>query len=131
MTGERAGLVDGPGRRDQVHQVGPAAVCGDGQATADDLPEHREVGADSESLLGAARCHTEAGDHLVEDQERAVAVAQVPQTREEPLCRSNHAGVAGDRLDDDRGRVTERQRRQRLQVVVGRHEEALAAHHGL
>ena len=65
---ERAGLVDGPDGRDEVHEVGPAAVGADRHPAADDLAEDRQVGADAVAALGAAGADPEPGDHLVEDR---------------------------------------------------------------
>ena len=79
VPGQRAGLVHGPERRQHAHDVGPAAERADRQAAADHLAEAGEVGADAEQLLGAAAGDAEAGDHLVEDQQRADAVALGPQ----------------------------------------------------
>ncbi len=45
----------------------------------------------------------EAGDHLVEDQQDAVPVADRPQPLQIAVRRQQHAGRAGDRLDDHRG----------------------------
>ena len=41
------------------------------QAAADDLAEDRQVGRDAVALLRAAARDAEAGDHLVEDEQRA------------------------------------------------------------
>ena len=79
IAAERAGLVDRPARRDLFHQVALAAIGADRHAAADDLAEGGEVGIDAIQLLGAAERDPEAGHHLVEDQQRAVARAQVAQ----------------------------------------------------
>ena len=47
----------------------------------------------------------EAGDHLVEYQQDAVPVADLAQALEVAARRDQHAGGAGDRLDDHRGDV--------------------------
>ena len=47
----------------------------------------------------------EAGDHLVEDQQQAVLVADRAQPLQVALRRHQHAGGAGHRLDDHRGDV--------------------------
>jgi hypothetical protein len=70
---QRAGLVDRPGRRDQVHDVGAAAVGADRQAAADDLAEAGQVRPHAEDRLRAAGRRAEARDHLVEDEQDAVA----------------------------------------------------------
>ena len=75
------------------------------EAAADDLPEDRQVGPDAEALLRAAAGDAEAGDHLVEDEQRARGVAERAQRLEEPGLRRDAAHVPGDRLDEDRGEV--------------------------
>ena len=45
----------------------------------------------------------EAGDHLVEDQQDAVPVADRAQPLQITLWRRQHAGRSGHRLDDNRG----------------------------
>ena len=52
-----------------------------------------------ESVAEAA----EAGDHFVEDQQNAVAVANRAQLFQITLGRRQHAGRSGHRLDDDGG----------------------------
>ena len=60
-------------------------------------------GRDVVARLRAAAPETEPGDHLVEDQERADAVALGAQPLEESGRRGDDTHVRGDRLDDDRG----------------------------
>ena len=60
----------------------------------------------------------EAGDHLVEDQQDAVLVADRAQPLQVALRRRQHAGRAGHRLDDHRGDgVGAVQRHEPLQLV--------------
>ena len=87
VPAQRARLVDGAGRRELLHHLGAAAERGERQAAADDLPEHRQVGRDAEPLLRAAARDAEAGDHLVEDEQRARRVAEQPQRLEEARAR--------------------------------------------
>ncbi len=86
------------------------------------LREGHEVGPDAE-VLGTepAAQPTEPGDHLVEDQERAVGVAQVPQAREIPGTRRIHTARPDHGLCDDRGHPTGPVRHDRchgIQVVL-------------
>ena len=76
VPAERPGLVDGPDRRELLHQVAPAAERGAREAAAHHLAEDGEVGRDAVALLRPAAGDPEPGDHLVEDQERAVLVAE-------------------------------------------------------
>ena len=63
-----------------------------------------DVGCDPETLGGEGRAQTaKAGDHLVEDEEDAVGVADRPQTFEIALGWDQHPGGPGHRLDDHRG----------------------------
>ena len=100
---ERARLVDVTRGRNSRHDVRSAAESGQRQAAADDLPQHGEVGQDAEPLLRAAAGDPEAGDHLVEDEERAGVVARRPQRLQEPRLGRNDAHVSRHWLDHDRG----------------------------
>ena len=100
---ERAGLIDRTGRRDEPHQIFAAAVGADRQPAADDLAEARQIGNDAAPALRAAGTDAESGDHFVEDQQDAVARADLAQALQKPRLRQHHAHVAGDRLDDERG----------------------------
>ena len=125
MPGERAGLVDVADRREALHQLGPAAERRSGQAAADDLAEDRQVRHDAEALLRAAARDAEAGDHLVEDEQRAARVAEQPQRLEEAGRGRDDAHVAGHRLDEDRGEALAVLRdggRHGVDVVVGQHD---------
>jgi hypothetical protein len=102
---QRARLVDGARRGELVHDVGPPPERGQGKPAARDLAEHGQVGGDAVALLGAAARDPEAGDHLVEDEERAGGVAERAQPLEEPRLRRDDAHVPGDGLDDDRRQV--------------------------
>ena len=94
---ERAGLVDGPGGRDLVHQVGAAAVSADGQTAADDLAQAGEVGLDAVEPLRPAQADAEAGHHFIEDEQRPVLVAQGAKALEVAGRGGHDADVAADR----------------------------------
>ena len=81
---QRARLVHGPVRREHGHHVGPAAERrrAAGRRRSPCRSTYRS-GRDAEPLLGAAAAEAEAGDHLVEDQQRAGRVARGPQALEE------------------------------------------------
>jgi hypothetical protein len=55
-----------------------------------------------EARLRAAERDPEAGDHLVEDQESTVSIADRAQAAQEALYRQHQAHVRGDRLHDHR-----------------------------
>ena len=84
VAGQRAGVEHRAERRQVLHEVDPPADRADRQATADHLAEAREVGPDVVLRLRAARPDPEAGDDLVEDQQRTDAVAFGTETVEEP-----------------------------------------------
>ena len=83
LPGERPRLVDVARRGDPLHQLARAAVGGRRQAAAEHLAHHGQVGLDAEQLLGAAAGDPEAGDHLVEDQQRARLGGRVAEELEE------------------------------------------------
>ena len=123
VPGQRARLVDVAGRREPVHHLGAAAERRERQAAADDLAEDRQVGQDAEALLRAAARDAEAGDHLVEDEQRAARRRRAPQRLEEARRRRDDAHVPGDRLDEDRRQplaVALDRRGGGVDVVVGR-----------
>ena len=73
-------------------------------AVGDALGRRHQIGRDAEIIGGERRAEpAEAGDDFVEDQEDAVLVAQLAQPLQIALRRRQHAGRAGDRLDDDGG----------------------------
>ena len=125
VPGQRARLVDVADGSEALHQLGAAAERRRRQAAADDLAEDREVGRDAVALLRPAARDAEAGDHLVEDEQRPARVAQRPQRLEEAGGRRDDAHVAGDRLDEDRSEpfaVLGDRGRDRVDVVVGEHD---------
>ena len=118
---ERARLVDGADRREQIHELGAPAERGERQPAADDLAEHGQVRRDAEPLLRAAARDAEAGDHLVEDEQRAARVAQAAQRLEEARRGRDDAHVRRDRLDDHRRdplAVLDERLRRGVEVVV-------------
>jgi len=61
IAGESTGLIDGAEGRNLPHDVGAAAVGSDGKASADDLTQSGEIGADAVALLRAAESDAESG----------------------------------------------------------------------
>lgn len=90
---------------DAVHDVGAAGDGPDGEAAAEELAVGGEVGGDAVQLLSAAQGGAEAGEHLVEEQDDAVAAGQLPQPAHE-LHRLERGVSALHRLHDDRGDLT-------------------------
>jgi hypothetical protein len=82
------------------HRPGRDGGVGQALGHADHVRRHPEP------LGREGRAHpAEAGDHLVEDQQDVVLVADRPQALQIALGRDQHAGRAGHRLDDHRGDV--------------------------
>ena len=70
----------------------------------DSLGHRHHVRHDAELLGGERRAESaEARDDFVEDEQNAVAVADLAQPLEIALGRNEHARRSGNRLDDDRG----------------------------
>ena len=68
------------------------------------LGHGQQVGRHAEVLRGERRAEPpQARDHLVEDEQDAVAVADLAQSLQIALRRDQHAGRARHRLDDHRG----------------------------
>jgi hypothetical protein len=89
------GVVDALARDDPAHRDGAG---GDALGEAEKVRRHA-IALGGKGVAEAA----EAGDHLVEDQQNAVLVADRAQPIEIAFGRRQHAGRAGHRLDDDRG----------------------------
>ncbi len=86
------GVVDVAAHEGRAH-----GKCAVGEA----LGAGEDVGDHAPFLGGKARAQAaESGDHLVEDEEDAVLVAELAQALEVALGRRQHAGGARDRLDD-------------------------------
>ena len=65
------------------------------------LPKVREVRADLEPALRSRQADSETSDHLIEDQQAAVGVADLAQPAEEVRPGTHHAHVRGNGLHDD------------------------------
>src|SRR5581483_9103604 len=78
VAAERARLVDAPGRRELLHHLGAAPERRQRQTAAHDLPEHGQIGRHPVELLGAAAGDAEAGDHLVEHEQRIRSASRKP-----------------------------------------------------
>jgi 6-phosphofructokinase 2 len=98
---ERPCLVDGPDGGEHLHHVAPPPERADRQPAPEDLSEAEQVQANPEALGRPARSEAEAGDHLVEDQQRANVVTRRAQCLEEPGLGRHDTHVRRNRLDDD------------------------------
>ena len=113
ISGKRAGLVDRAQRRQLLHDFRAPSKSADGQPTADDLAERREIGLNAKQFLGPAARHPEASHHFIEDQQRAIFSALVAQSLEKILARKIEAGIRRDRFQDHRLRSFLRSREKR------------------
>jgi len=115
-----ARLVDGPERGELRHDVTPAPERSKRQASADHLPEAPQVRLHAESPGGSGASDAEAGDHLVEDEQGADAVASGAEPFEIARSGDDEPHVRRHRLDDDaRDRVVDHG-----DLVVGRDDRA-------
>ena len=92
--------VHGAALADDGHRLARAAHRRDGEAAADRLGQDRQVGLDAEETLGALATRAEAGQHLVEDQERTGVARQHPPAREVAGGGEDAPAVAHDGLGD-------------------------------
>ena len=76
-----------------------------GRAATHRLAPRRDVGEHPVPLLGAAERQAESGDHLVEDQQDLVLVADLPHPLEEAGLGRDHAAAREHGLADDGGEL--------------------------
>ena len=89
------------------------------------LPRHVRSGRMPVQLLRATWRRSKSGDHLVEDEQGVLAIAQGAQALEESRLRQHDAHVSGDRLDEDGSNllpVCGEERFDRGQIVVAREQ---------
>ena len=128
ISGQGPGLVHVPARCEAIHDLGSAAERGQRQPAADDLPEDGEVRHDAEQFLRAASGNAEAGDDLVEHEQRSRCVAEAAKRLEEAGLGRDDAHVPRNGLDDDRGEalaVLGHGGCNRVDVVVLAHDRVL------
>ena len=102
---KRARLIDGAQGRDLLHELAATGIGAHRHAAADDLAIGDQVGMDAIVALGAARREAEARDDLVENEQRAVGVAQTPECLQKSRLGRHHAHVGRHRLHDHRGHL--------------------------
>ena len=123
----------GPDRSQLLHDVGASTEGRQRQPAAHDLPEHGQVGRDAVELLRAAAGDAEAGDDLVEDEQRTGRVAERAQDLEEAWVGRDDSHVPGDGLDDDRRQplaVALDRGSGSVDVVVGGHDRVAGGARG-
>ncbi len=103
VTGQGTGLVDRAGRCQRFHHLTASAEGAYRHAATDDLAQAGQIRGHVVVLLRATQGDAEAGHHLVDDQQRAILIAQFAQALQEARLRRNAVHVAGHRFDDDTG----------------------------
>jgi tetratricopeptide (TPR) repeat protein len=125
VAGQRARLVNRPGRSKAAHDVRPPAERGARQPAAHHLAERHQVAANPVDAVPARRRHPEPGQHLVHDQQRAASVAHGPQQLVEPGRGGHHAHVRRAGLGNDARDLRApggEQVPDRVRVVVRQHD---------
>ncbi len=91
-----------------------------GMPLAERLRERHDVGRDAALLVGEERPRAAHADlDLVEDQQHAALVAELPGARQVVGARHDHAALAEDRLEQERRRGVGESALERGHVVVG------------
>ena len=103
VTRQGAGLVDGADRGEHVHDVGASTEGCRGHTAGDDLAEGGEVAGHAVDPEPALARGTEAGHHLVDDEQSTIGVGDLLERGVEAVVGVDRAHVAGGGLDDDRG----------------------------
>ena len=114
-----------PARRiEDLHVVGGAGHGADREAPADDLAEAGEVRRHAVEALRPAVAQPER-DHLVEDEQAAVAARVLAQHRQKLRRRDGRARARGERVDQHAGKLTRVALEDcacALRLVVGKHD---------
>src|SRR5882762_4827422 len=92
--------------RDQIHYRAARAERSQWQAAADGLSQTDHVRLHPEEFAGAAPGQLGAGLDFVEDQQRAILVANIAQSLKEAGLRETETDVHKDGLEDDRGNLS-------------------------
>ena len=125
IRAQRAGLIHGADRRDQLHQIGAAGVGGDRKPAADHFAVRDEIGAQAKLGRHPAAADAEAADDFVENHQRAARPAAFDDTRDPLGALRQQSVVRRQRLDDHGGdgvsRFVEQPIERRL-VIERRHE---------
>ncbi len=115
---EQEDAFRGVAKPSELHDLALAREHRDRVAVADRLTPCREVGVDAVAMVRAAQVEADRADHLVEDQNGALALGQRAQALEVALVRL----VVLHRLEDHRGdlsRVLREELAECVEVVVG------------
>jgi len=105
VSGQGSRLIHGTRRREQRHDVRPAAEGPHGHPPADDFPETGQVRPDSREVLEASEAQPEPRDHFVENQDDSPGLGDLPQTLEKTGRGGDEPHVARAGLDNDAGQI--------------------------
>ena len=132
IRAERAGLIDGPDRRDQIHEIRAAGIGRHGKPSANHFAVAHEIGTQCPARSAMPPRPTRnpliTSSRISSAPARAAAFGDAQQPR---LALRQQAVVGGQRLDDDRGdaRAVRREDRDRARrVVIERRDERVAEH---
>ena len=117
---QRAGLVHGPERRELVHHAARPPTAASGSPPPITLPKIERSGVMPYARLRAAERDPEAGDHLVEHEQRAVRGCSRSRRPRGTRRRGRRAPCWRRRLDEDRRDRRGRARRARRRARRGR-----------
>ena len=125
IAAERPRLIDRTEGRNQLHDLLSSAVCANRHTAADDLAISHQIRRDAKVSDCAVNLQTESGNDLIENQQCAVLVTELAQSRKERLFRHDYAHISCHRFDDDTGdlrRVLLEQPFHAVQIVINRRE---------
>ena len=96
-------------RGHRLHDGFPGHDQADGHAASEALGQRHDVGRDTEVLGGEHLASpADAALHFVEDQQDAVAVAEIPQALKKAVGRYQITALALKRLDENAGHLARR-----------------------
>src|SRR5579875_1644357 len=79
-----ARLIYGTGRRNHLHDVRTSAISADRQSATDDLTQRCQIWSNLVELLGSPTSEPKPCHHLIEYEQRSVAIADPPQALQKP-----------------------------------------------
>lgn len=105
---------------DELHELAFSGQCAQWKASPDRFGVCRQVWNNAVLALGARKFEPESGDHLVENQKRAVLCTNFSQELKKPRLGGNTTAITKQRLADngaDRTRVLSQRTLHRRAIV--------------
>ena len=127
---EGPGLINRAQGAHLLHNRPSSTVGAHRHSRADDFSKGHQIRLHAKISHCPCRRQTEAGDHLVEQQQAAVSVAQLPQALEKALRGKHHAHIGCHRLYHHAGhriRIGLKQRLHTGQIIVLRRQRVRRA----